>query len=355
MTTPSRTGTLPQGNGAPAMLMPDDVTALREMSTGVTWPLSPNRTTFSLGAREGCDLLVPRDYVSQIHCFLARQGARLRVTDNGSKNGIYLDDVRYPTFDIGVGDVFRVASTRLLALSEEMLLATPELGLLMGFDAHDAIDRALQASIRARVIQIAGPSGCRWRAIADVLHRASPHRRDGMVDIGTAVELDAVVRQGTRCALVDAVRAPDLLRTLHDAVRADSVVRWIVIARDEHAGRLRPPSGIAVDLVEIPPLRRRRAEIPRILDVLFTRAHQEIGGEEIGADNVEALATYRWPRNFEELAEVIDWLPVLLRHGGVTRAAADELGENRSTLQQWAKRLRLTFPNQRRDDETGRG
>jgi len=353
MTTPMRTGTLPQGSGAPPVPPPDLVTALREMGTGAWWPLSPGRPVFTLGKSEGCDVTAARDYISQVHCLLERWGARLRVVDRGSKNGIYLEDVRYPTFDVGVGDVFRVASTRMLALGEEMLLAAPELSLLLGFSAHDAVDRALRASIRARVVLIAGPTGCRWRSVAEVMHRASSHRDDGLVDINTAVELATVVRQGARAVLVDAVRAPELLRSLHDAFRVDTVVRWFVLARDEHVGRLRPPAGVAVELIEIPPLRRRRAEILRILDVLFARAHQEIDGDGIGADNGDALATYRWPRNFEELYEVVDWLPVLLRHGGITRAAAEELGENRSTLQQWAKRLRLAFPNQRRDDAGG--
>ena len=218
------------------------------------------------------------------------------------------------------------------------------LDVLLGFDRRDVVDRALHAAFHARVIQISGATGSCWRALAEILHRASPYRDFRLLELDSMSQTPG---QDDRVVLVDAVRSPTQLRLVPELVRRDGVLRWYVLLHEDHVGRLRPPG----ELIEIPALRRRRAEIPRVLDALLAQTQALTRTRDIDPDILDALKTYRWPRNFDELVEVALWLPTLLRHGGVTRAAAAELDENRSTLQQWAGRIGLTFPNHSR----GRG
>jgi len=60
--------------------------------------------------------------------------------------------------------------------------------------------------------------------------------------------------------------------------------------------------------IEVPPLRERREDIPRLVDYFITRYSSKVGKHirTIGRETLDRLTSYRWPGNVRELQNVIE-------------------------------------------------
>jgi len=80
--------------------------------------------------------------------------------------------------------------------------------------------------------------------------------------------------------------------------------------------------------IQIPPLRRRRSDIPLLADFLLKKLNQEYGRNVSGLDPgaLDRIMAYDWPGNVRELENVLGRAVINMRHGE-TRVRADHLPE----------------------------
>ena len=100
---------------------------------------------------------------------------------------------------------------------------------------------------------------------------------------------------------------------------------------DDGTFRLDLYSRLNVVQLELAPLRRRRAEIPALLDALNQELARQIGRDPLvfGADAEALLGQYDWPGNVRELRSVIERLAVLCGDDPVTAHDLQTLGQVR--------------------------
>jgi DNA-binding NtrC family response regulator len=99
------------------------------------------------------------------------------------------------------------------------------------------------------------------------------------------------------------------------------------VLRDEvAAGRFREDLyfRLAVVELEVPPLRKRREDIPQLITHFQCRAAQRLGSEPTQFDDgaLELLAAYHWPGNVRELENIVTRACVF---GGGKQISADDL------------------------------
>ncbi len=299
-------------------------------------PLPATQRRFTLGAR-GCDLIVPRAVattVSPVHAIVTRVHSGLRIEDRDTRNGTFrtLGSARLASFQIEAGDRFWVADLSVIALDAALEVLRPSLAWCLGLDAHGAIDRATEAVALGRPIALLGPVGTDAARLARAIHDASPQRGNPFLAVSAApLPSRDVAGGGTVFLELDRLRlvpAPHL-RAWFDATRG---VRLIVAAADER--RLRACVDTyrdQLDAIVLAPLAERPTDLPRLLDRLW---RDELGSlrrvDELGR-GIGGLASYRWPRNLDELREHAPRLLAYLEHGGLRRAA-HALGITHQTL-----------------------
>jgi predicted component of type VI protein secretion system len=108
----------------------DVVVQLREWGSGRTYPL-PTATSgeWLVGAAQACTVRLEdaRHLVSRRHARLVREQTTWTLTDNGSKNGLWLDDARRPSFVLAPGIEVGIGGLRLVAESHRLDRQLPEL------------------------------------------------------------------------------------------------------------------------------------------------------------------------------------------------------------------------------------
>ena len=77
--------------------------------------------------------------------------------------------------------------------------------------------------------------------------------------------------------------------------------------------------------LRLPPLRERRADIPRLAQHFLAEIAAEVGARELAPDALAALAVADWPGNVRELRNVIRRAAILTRGRSDTRITADAL------------------------------
>jgi hypothetical protein len=343
---PVRTITVPIDK-RPVIRDEDLIVALRELGRDVEHALPITRGRFTLGRGAQCDVVLADAHVSTEHCVLERRAHALRVFDEHSHNGTFVDGKRERDFQIVVGDRFEVASTSLTlyALDAAMRDARPAFGDVLGYDRHTVIDELLLEVIRpsADPVLLLGPPGSGFAYLARALHAASRRRSGAFLELGpaaTAEPSEAVDPVAGGTVFVDVTGRPRF-----DAAALDrpGFMRVVAAANERAAAtavgleRL-----IGVHRVEIPPLDDRSAEIPRLVDRLLAQQGSPLTIGQLSLPNQEALVTYAWPDNFDELVEVTAWLPGLALEG--VRATERRTGTPRATLSGWAKKRGLRLP-----------
>jgi two-component system, NtrC family, nitrogen regulation response regulator GlnG len=329
-----------------------------------------------VGADPACDVVLADTAVSRRHCSIAPTDAGFVVTDLGSRNGTFIDQVAITRATVPAGSIVRVGGSSLQLLPDELAIelepsAASTFGTLYG--ESQAMRRVFAMLERASgsdaSILFIGESGTGKELAARAVHDHSTRKHEPFVvfDCGatseTLVESDLFGhRKGAFTgASSDRVGAfaqahggtlfldeigdlplalqPKLLRLLEagevtplGATRSERYDVRVVAATHHDLWSEAETGGFRGDLyyrlavveVHLPPLRQRLGDLPELVRRLL--AHLGAPETGIAGANVDRLASYHWPGNVRELRNVIaravalsapgtsfDRMPILLR------------------------------------------
>jgi DNA-binding NtrC family response regulator len=316
-----------------------------------------------VGQSSICELLLADREVSRRHAALEISQGRLRISDLGSSNGTFVNDVAIRDAFLNGGEAVRLGSTRLRiqrkTLEQPLVLPSEQgFGRLLGASPemrrlYPLCDRLAKAKVP---VIIEGETGTGKEILAECLHEQGPRSQGPFVVFDcTAIPANLVESEllgHERGAFTGAVASrkgvfeqahggtllideigdlepalqPKLLRAIERSevrrVGGDKVIQVDVrvlcatrrdLDHEVQAGRFRDDlfHRLAVARVELPPLRERRGDI----SLLVRRFWKEMGGDE-RALSAELLARWEdqpWPGNVRELRNAIERAVVLSR------------------------------------------
>jgi DNA-binding NtrC family response regulator len=377
--------------------------------------------TLTIGSAPGNDVRIFDPTVSSRHCALALVDGRALLSDLGSRNGLYVGGARIERANLPPGGCFTVgrAVLTLRPASRPPPDAVPSLPGVVGTSlALAEVVREVHriAQVKGAVL-FRGETGTGKDVFARAMHGIGPRRARPFIplNVGTLPRelADAELFGHERGAYTGAHGSREgafvlahggtlfldeigelsaelqvkLLRILEDGevrplgartarkvdVRVASAT-WAPLTRRVAEGSFRQDlyQRLAVFVVDVPPLRDRKSDIPELARHFLTELREEIGVRELSPAALGSLAGYGWPGNVRELknvlyraalrstgrlvgaAEVAESISissprgklsvspqqareVIESHGGNVSAAARHLGVARSTLRGWVQ------------------
>ncbi len=347
-TDPSRA---PRGRTEPAALRVTIVHHRRVELVGARHALEAGRELV-LG-REGDGALASAfdsARVSRRHASLLLEGERLGLRDLGSRNGTFVNGDAVERADLAAGDTLRIGDVLLLVERGARSFPDPPSRRLVGVsEALAKLKVEIGRAARAKVVAIVGEPGVGKELVAAEIHERSG-RAGALVAVHAGAIGDGVLhaelfghtkgafssatesREGLVAAaaggtlFLDEISAASealqtsLLRLLETgdyrpvgstaARRSDAA---FVAALQPHGESLVPPSfredlwsRLSRFVVEVPPLRDRRADIP-LLARRFAEGASEAGAAiDLEVDVAEALFRHAWPGNVRELRGFVE-------------------------------------------------
>jgi transcriptional regulator of acetoin/glycerol metabolism len=302
----------------------------------------------SLGRDPSCGICLPDDEVSREHATLRRQGEELILRDAGSRNGTQVNGVRRPEVVLQLGDVVRLGSwigvVTMAAVGDPGYRRLGD-GALVGPDLSDALAPAFRAAPTGLPVLIEGETGTGKEIAARLLHD-SAGRPGPFVAVNCAAIPESLAEAElfgfAKGAFTGADQArPGYLRAAScGTLLLDEVIdlplgiqakllRALERSEVTPIGESRPvpvdlrivaaaqePLQRAVDekrfrgdlyarlngiLIQLPPLRHRRQEIPFLFRELLASAG-EGAPPTLSPRLVERLCLHDWPYNVRELA-----------------------------------------------------
>jgi transcriptional regulator with PAS, ATPase and Fis domain len=374
-----------------------------------------------IGSGRSADVRVEDRTVSARHCRVCLGDDGLRVVDLGSKNGLYVGAARLDSaLLVEEGASFVVGSTTVTAraLADPEPAAAPAVpGLIGGSPGMRRVAQALMRHARSRAsVLFQGESGTGKDVAARALHALSGrpgryvplnvgafpdtladaelfgHRRGAytgavsnrpgafeLADRGTLfldeiaelspagqVRLLRVVEDGS-------VRPLGASQPVNVDVRVVSA-SWAPLDVRVREGRFRVDlfHRLTTVTIHLPPLRKRKSDIPVLARELLTRLESDVGRKRLTSSALARLSAHDWPGNVRELSAVLyraamaadgeeirgvhlelpdgvrraperpgaeQALSLLQKHGNVSRAAR-AAGVPRSTFRSWLARSR---------------
>jgi transcriptional regulator with AAA-type ATPase domain len=313
--------------------------------------------TAVVGSGPDAQLRIVDRSVSATHCTLAVEKGRLLVRDLGSRNGVFVGGARVERADLEPGASFVVGRVVLTCRPGSLRTAGGELVVvpLPGFAGSSLAVRRVTNEVR-RVASVKGPvllrgeTGTGKDVLARAMHAVSPRRGGPFVPLNVSTlprELAdaelfghergaytgahgaregafAQAHGGTLFLDEIAELAPDLqvklLRVLEDGevrpiggrVRRKVDVRvvsatWAPLHQRVAEGRFRQDlyQRLAVFVIDVPPLRERRSDLPILAERFLGEIAAELGARELSAGALAKLAAYGWPGNVRELRNVL--------------------------------------------------
>lgn len=286
--------------------------------------------TMLLGSHPEADLVLRDGTVSRYHAELALVPEGVRVRDLRSTNGTFVGDSRIEAVVVAPGSEIRLGRTRLELLPADV--PVPEapservrFGRLVGASAamrrvYAQLERV--AASDAPVL-VHGEEGVGKNEAARAIHDASARRGGPLVELdlrggiapGAVDETFVRAHSGTLVLdHIDDAPAPiqDALATALDRrERGRYDVRPIALARSDlreriESGLLRRDLWFALAglRVEIPPLRDRREDLPRLVtDLLAALGYPDVG---LTAAELATLRAHDFPGNVRELRRMIE-------------------------------------------------
>lgn len=286
--------------------------------------------TLTLGSHPDADVVLRDGTVSRFHAELALLPEGVRVRDLRSTNGTFVGDSRIEAVVVAPGTEVRVGRTRLELLPADV--PVPEapservrFGRLVGASAamrrlYAQLERVASADAPCL---IHGEEGAGKNEAARALHEASPRREGPLLEldlrggIAPAALDEAFVRAHRGTVLLDHLDAApalaqDALATVLDRrERGRYDVRPIALARTDlrdsvQGGALRRDLffGLAGVRIEVPPLRERLEDLPRLVaDIIAVLGYPDVG---LTANELATLRAHRFPGNVRELRRMIE-------------------------------------------------
>jgi DNA-binding NtrC family response regulator len=374
----------------------------------------------SIGRDRGNDVVLCDRAASARHCRIEPTGGRLHVRDLGSRNGTQINGVRVDRAELVAGDVLRVGRSDLLLVEQ-----APAVADRRSLVAESPASLSLLAEARRYAelpwpALVLGESGSGKEGIAELLHSAGPRAGGPLVALnagGVPTELveselfghekgaftgAAAMRRGVfeqadggtlfldeigelplslQARLLRVLETGEVRRVGAESAREVDVRLVCATHRDLRAmvgrGEFRQDLffRIARIVLEVAPLRERRADIDALADHFLRELSGVLGPRSLGEGARNRLRAYRWPGNVRELrnvlsaaaasstarvleqedvdrallqvgagdpqAQTLDHMRrVLEQHGGNLTAAARALGIPRTTLRDRVRHYR---------------
>jgi len=310
-----------------------------------------------IGTERSCDVVLKDTFVSRRHCTISPTPKGFAITDLGSRNGTVIDGVAVTKVVAPPGVALRIGKTLVQLMPADEVVDIPpsekdSFGALYGGSiAMRQVFAILErASKSAAPVLFLGESGTGKELMARGVHDASP-RRDGpfvVFDCGASTEtlIESDLFGHTKGAFTGAASErvgafaaahggtlfldeigdlpvglqPKLLRMLEAGEvvplggrKPEKYDVRIVAAthRDVHGEVAR--GGFRGDLyyrlavveVQVPPLRQRRGDLARLIQMFLEKAGAPALAAQVGGPALERLERYHWPGNVRELRNVI--------------------------------------------------
>jgi DNA-binding NtrC family response regulator len=306
-----------------------------------------------LGKSPACDLKLGDPHVSRRHAVLEEKDGLVRVADQESTNGTFVNGVQIEAALLSGGEALRIGETT-LALDRANIAAPPastltHFGKIVGASPEMRRIYPLCEKLAASDVPVVieGETGTGKEVLAESIHEASP-RKDGPFVVfdctavpaslmeselfghergaftGATATRKGVFEQAHGGTLLideigelDSTLQPKLLRAIERSeVRRVGGDKWIkvnvrVLAatrrdldREVQDGRFRDDLffRLAVGRIELPALRERRGDI-RVLAAHFW---SELGGKgRVPYDVEQRFERHSWPGNVRELRNTI--------------------------------------------------
>jgi DNA-binding NtrC family response regulator len=421
----SDTLVLPASHGASAVGWLVELGAVDE---GASFEL-PQGRTLVLGSGRDADVRVHDRSVSSRHCSLSLVPGGVRVEDLGSTNGLYVGAARLGSAllsEDGASFVIGRTSVTVRRRTEEpeaTALRIP--GLVGSSPAMQRVAHEIMRHARSRQsVLLQGESGTGKDVVARALHALSARSGEFVpLNVGAFPDTlaDAELFGHRRGAYTGAVTSRagafesahrgtlfldevaelspaaqvKLLRVVEDgAVRPIGSTQpilvdvrvvsasWASLEERVRDGRFRVDlfHRLSTVTITLPPLRRRKSDLPALCRVLLERLSADIGDKRLSGHALARLVGYGWPGNVRELSAVLYRaamaapgpeilgchiaLPeppseraaperssparaeaLLAEHGGNVSAAAKAAGVPRSTFRSWLTRTRVGAQN----------
>ncbi|HUS68024.1 MAG TPA: sigma 54-interacting transcriptional regulator [Kofleriaceae bacterium] len=330
----------------------DAVVALRVHGSGAEHELALDDGRVLIGSAPGCDVVVDDPYVSAEHCLLERRnGERLVVRDQRSKNGTYINGNRVEVAELAVGAILTLGHTGLLALGRRSRHRPPAAAALLG--QNDlflaAVDRAVRAAATSCNVLIVGETGTGKELVARVIHEGSPRALGPFVAVncgaiaaelveselfghekgaftGAEVDRDGVFVQADGGTLfldelgeLPRAQQPAFLRALETRTvrrvggrrERNFDIRLVAATNrldlDVASSPLRADlyHRVATLVIELPPLRERLDDVPLLVAAFLSELEPEFGRRTIDEATLRALAQHAWPGNVRELRHAV--------------------------------------------------
>ncbi len=379
----------------------------------------------SLGSGPDVDVRVEDRSVSGRHCRLTASRDGVEVEDLGSKNGVFVGRVRTRRCVLpATGGAVVIGGASVSVRPEPTDWDLPSLavpGLIGDSVAMRRVADLVHRYARlARPVLIQGESGTGKDVVARGLHELSGRRGAYVpMNVGAVAEslADAELFGHRRGAFTGAVESRDgafeqaargtlfldevaelssamqvrLLRAVEDgvvrpiggkAVQVETRIvsaTWAPLHERVDQGRFRADlyHRLSTLVIELPPLRQRKNDIPKLAEWLLSRHEAELGRRRLTSSALARLVAYDWPGNVRELSGVLyragvateteridasqvnDALPsgrsqsaapvpltseeavlMLEQHGGNASAAARAARVPRSTFRAWLDQAR---------------
>jgi DNA-binding NtrC family response regulator len=310
-----------------------------------------------LGSGAGADMRVADRSVSSRHCSIAIEGGHLLVRDLGSKNGVFVGGAKVESARLHSGSSFVIGRAVIAVRAGAADQGAPQQpmaelpGVVGQSMAMQRITRDIHrlAGVKGPVL-LRGETGAGKDVLARALHATGPRRGRPFVplNVGTlphdladaelfghergaftgahATRPGAFAQAHGGTLFLDEIAdlAPDLqvklLRVLEDGevrplggrasqrvdVRVVSAT-WAPLHRRVADGLFRQDlfQRLSVFVIDVPPLRERRSDLPRLSERFLQDLEPEVGRRELSGGALAKLAAYAWPGNVRELRNVL--------------------------------------------------
>jgi hypothetical protein len=375
-----------------------------------------------VGSARSVDVRIHDRSVSGRHCVIRADSYGVRVEDAGSKNGVYVGGARVssatllaPLSSFVIGRT--TITIRCVAAVDLGGSDQPVPGLIGDSAPMRRVAREVRryAKMRGPVL-LQGESGTGKDVVARCLHHLSGRQGtyvplnagalpETLADAelfghcrgaftGAVASRQGAFQQADRgtlfldeiAELIPAIQVK-LLRVVEDGcvrpvggtrpVQVDVRVvaaTWAPLAQRVEEGRFREDlyHRLTLGVIELPPLRHRRSDIPALSHMWLTRLCDELGPKRLSSSALARLVAHCWPGNVRELAGVLyraalasdgvliaaehvqvgmleprrsqskvrplDARKLLEQHSGNISAASRAAGVARSTFRAWLER-----------------
>jgi len=313
-----------------------------------------------IGAHPDCDLCVQDPTVSRQHAKIEVDATGYRLVDLGSKNGTFIGDIRITDIYLTSRMTFRCGSVAIdFELGEDAVEVSisqlDHFGKLLGDSLvmRELFGLLEKIAPTPATVLIEGESGCGKELVADAIHTHSQrHHKPFVVFDCAAVSKDLIeselfghVRGAFTGAASDRRGAflqadggtlfldeigelnldlqPKLLRALESRTvrpvgsEKTYAVDVRVIAATNRSLKQEVEQGsfredlyyrLAVIKIQMPPLRKRPEDIPRLIEFFLQQTAEAAKRPvaQISFSTLQKLKAYRWPGNVRELRNFIE-------------------------------------------------